>query len=366
MGTSADGSNDTSADAPETSDSGDTEQTACTPDLESLRIEIFSEQCTGAGCHAGDAPAAGLDLDAADLEAELIGIPGEFCDGWIRVVPQQPDDSLLYRKVAGPLPCGALMPIGGELDDAAKACIRDWILGLEPLTCETCGGPACVDLETDPAHCGDCGAPCPDGVDCVAGACNCPPGTELCGDSCIDTTSNPDACGSCDNTCTPNQVCSQGACTNTCGDLTNCDGACVDLQTNPQYCGSCSNACAMGSACTDGSCGCPGDGVSFAAEVQPILTNRCTGMGCHSPPTNAADLDLSAGSAWAELVDVPSSQCNNRMLVEPGQPGASYLMNKIQNVDLCFGTKMPKVGGSLDPAQIATISEWICRGAAND
>lgn len=340
--------------------------TACAPELESLRLEIFAEQCSMAGCHAGAMAAAGLDLDAADLEAELVGIPGEFCDGFIRVVPQQPEASLLYTKVAGPLPCGQPMPIGGELDDAAKTCIYDWIAGLDPLSCETCGGAACVDVSTDAAHCGECGLACPPGIECIAGACSCPDGFEACGDSCIDTESNPDACGSCANACPADKVCWQGVCADTCGTLTDCGGGCVDVQTNTEHCGSCDNACAMGSACMNGGCDCPGDGVSFAAEVQPIFTNNCVGMGCHQPPINAATLNLTSGNAWAELVDVNSGQCANKLLVAPSQPGASYLMNKLQGVDLCFGTKMPKAGAALPAEDIATISEWICRGAAND
>ncbi|MFV8751151.1 MXAN_6577-like cysteine-rich protein [Nannocystaceae bacterium ST9] len=347
-------------------DAGTDTASACMPELESLRLEIFVEQCTMAGCHAGAMPAAGLDFEAADLEAELIGIPGEFCDGTIRVIPQQPEQSLLYTKVAGPVPCGAAMPIGGELDEATKACIFDWIAGLDPLSCETCGGAACVDLDTDAANCGACGEACPAGIECVAGACACPEGTEACGDTCLDTQSNPDACGGCDSACPANQVCWQGICADSCAGLTDCGGACVDVQTDPANCGSCGNACAMGSACMNGGCDCPGDGVSFAAEVQPILTAECTGMGCHRAPTNAAGLTLTQGNSYADLVGVASSQCANKDRVVPGQPGASYLMNKLQGVDLCFGTKMPKAGASLSASDIATISEWICRGALNN
>jgi hypothetical protein len=40
-------------------------------------------------------------------------------------------------------------------------------------------------------------------------------------------------------------------------------------------------------------------------------------------------------------------------------------MDKIQNVDLCFGTKMPKL--SVLPApEVEIISSWICAGAPNN
>ena len=156
-----------------------------------------------------------------------------------------------------------------------------------------------------------------------------------------------------------------GDCADGCAGLTDCDGACVDTKTDPDHCGSCDNACVGGNACEQGSCGCPGDGVSFAAEVEPVLADSCAGMGCHKPPVLAAGLDLSAGHAYADLVGVSSSQCNMRLRVAPGQPDASYLLDKIVGINLCKGTKMPK-SGSLSPAEIAAISEWICRGAPDN
>jgi hypothetical protein len=115
-----------------------------------------------------------------------------------------------------------------------------------------------------------------------------------------------------------------------------------------------------------GGCDCAGDGVSFAAEVEPVLVDSCTSMGCHGFPISAAGLDLRLGQAYGNLVNVPSSQCNNRMLVTPGQPGASYLMDKLQGLNLCFGSQMPKASPPLSAGELAAISEWICRGALDD
>lgn len=41
-------------------------------------------------------------------------------------------------------------------------------------------------------------------------------------------------------------------------------------------------------------------------------------------------------------------------------------MDKLLSANLCFGSKMPKAAPALDAAEIAAISEWICRGAENN
>jgi hypothetical protein len=202
---------------------------------------------------------------------------------------------------------------------------------------------------------------------CVAGSCECVGGGGLCDGACVDVQSDPQNCGDCGTTCGPDKVCWIGVCADTCGvELTDCGGACVDTDSNPDHCGVCNNTCGGGNSCDGGGCGCPGDGVSFTVEVEPVLVDNCTGMGCHGFPAPAAGLDLTVGNSYGELVDVPSSQCNMRMLVAPGQPGASYLMDKLQGTNLCFGTKMPKTGAALSPEEIAAVSEWICRGAADN
>jgi hypothetical protein len=344
---------------------GDGDQ-ACTPELEVLRAEIFAPSCALGGCHASADAAGGLDLETADLEAELVGAPSGTCDGWVRVVPGSPDESLLYTKLGAPAPCGTVMPPTGELPAAQLECVRTWIENLEGISCETCGGDACVDLQTDAQHCGTCDNACPAGVTCSAGSCVCPDGQDLCDGACIDTQSDPQNCGGCGSPCAPDEVCWMGVCADTCAELTDCDGACVDTQTDSANCGSCGNACDGGSACVMGGCDCAGDGVSFTAEVEPVLVDGCAGVGCHGFPVSAAGLDLRLGQAYANLVGVPSTQCDDRLLVAPGQPGASYLMDKLQGINLCFGTQMPKADQPLSASDLAAISEWICRGAMDN
>jgi len=77
-------------------------------------------------------------------------------------------------------------------------------------------------------------------------------------------------------------------------------------------------------------------------------------------------LDLNEAKSFAELVNVASEQCGDRVLVVPGSPSTSYLMQKMLNIDICMGTQMPKAGQSLPAAELAAINAWICAGAPNN
>lgn len=475
---------------------------ACAPDEASIQATIFAPSCALAGCHSAEAPAVGLDLAAPDVVARLEGAPSATCDGWALIVPGSPERSFLFEKIAAAQPaCGAPMPMGQPLGAEQQECVRQWIAGLAGSGgsgggggaggggCETCGQTACVDLGTDPAHCGacdaacpagagcaaeecvcagglmECGAqcvdtaldaahcggcegPCPTGALCGAGQCACAGTLEVCSDACVDTSSDPSNCGGCGVICSGGSVCNLGDCLASCGSLTKCGASCVDTDTSATHCGGCDNPCPAGATCVGGACQCPagtsacggacintltdptncgdcgvicsqgttceasacvcpgggtvcgascvdtqtdvascgacgnacaagqtcvagvctcGDAsVSFAADVQPIFTASCAGNGCHRGVMPQAGLNLSTGNAYLELVNVAASQCNDgRMRVLPGQPSSSYLIDKMMNVDICSGTKMPKLG-VLGAGSIATVSNWICAGAQNN
>ena len=285
---------------------------------------IFDNSCTAAGCHGGPVPAAALDLSGASGAEQLVSIEAALCDGWTRVVPGQPETSLLYQKLAGPPPagCGVQMPIGMALGQTDLACIASWIENMPPEssnpdamepTCETCGGSACVDLRADANHCGACDAACPQGTICVEGSCDCP--------ASISLTSDPDNCGACGARCAPGQKCQDGVCA--------CDSSTASFET-----------------------------------VSTILEQQCAGGGCHSGARPREGLSLERADAWSELVNAPTSQCNDgRVLVSPGSPDRSYLMDKILGTNLCSGSRMPKAGMGLPSADIDAISAWICAGA---
>jgi hypothetical protein len=82
----------------------------------------------------------------------------------------------------------------------------------------------------------------------------CPIGTVRCGERCVDFDTDVNACGGCGMQCADDQFCSMGMCVDFCeAPLELCLGGCVDYQTNPFHCGSCGNVCASG-ICAEARC----------------------------------------------------------------------------------------------------------------
>lgn len=331
-------------------------------DPEAAVEAIFMASCLGAGCH-GDEASGGLDLLAPGWQERLIGQPSSTCDGWVRVVPGDLDASFLVNKLFSQPACGASMPLGQPLLPEEIACIESWVAQLEPSSCDMCGGDTCVDLMTDAQHCGGCDSACPESVPCQDGSCACPPGTVLCGDACVDTNANGQHCGDCDSPCEPGLLCNAGTCAAGCDGLTECDGGCVDTTTDGLHCGGCSQPCTMGAGCMGGACECGGPDATYTQDIEPLFVGGCASMGCHGFPMPQLGLDLRAGAGYADMVGVGSAQCAGQTLVVPGQPGSSYLMNKLLGVDMCLGTRMPKGLEPLSADELDLVSSWICKGA---
>jgi len=105
--------------------------------------------------------------------------------------------------------------------------------------------------------------------------------------------------------------------------------------------------------------------VSFQYTIQSIFTQRCAVLGCHDSRARIADLDLSPGSAYAHLVNVPSVQDPNWIRVVPNNPVRSLLYRKVSEDNPPVGSRMP-LGGRLTDEQILLIRLWIEQGAQNN
>ncbi len=94
-----------------------------------------------------------------------------------------------------------------------------------------------------------------------------------------------------------------------------------------------------------------------------IFTPSCALSGCHAGSTPQMGQNLSAGMAYSNIVNVPSTEQPAFKRVLPGDAANSYLYMKITGDARITGVQMPKVGGPLSADKIAAIRDWINNGA---
>ena len=63
-----------------------------------------------------------------------------------------------------------------------------------------------------------------------------------------------------------------------------------------------------------------GEEATFTAVQQQIFSQSCAFSGCHGGSFPAEGLDLREGMAYAEIVNVRSSQRSSLDLIEPSEP----------------------------------------------
>ena len=99
-------------------------------------------------------------------------------------------------------------------------------------------------------------------------------------------------------------------------------------------------------------------------------TGRRTCVSCHTDVgrTPSAGLNLREGTSFASLVGKPSARKAGATFVVPGDPDASYLIQKLEagRTDI-VGGRMP-LGGPpyLTDGQLLVLRRWIALGAKND
>lgn len=216
------------------------------------------------------------------------------------------------------------------------------VAGCPPLT--TRCGATCVNLSSDPRHCGTCATDCTTlpGVDaarilCTASACSplsgCLAGRTHCStnpfDGCEVDLATPAHCGACATVCAePTPLCTRaegtdaGASTYRCASgcsgttPTRCDGMCVDLQNNPNHCGACRRACPAPSGgtatCVTGACvpTCPsGRHLCGDACVSNTEVASCGAL-CTPCPTPANSVATCNGTTCGSVCAAGFADCD--------------------------------------------------------
>jgi hypothetical protein len=102
----------------------------------------------------------------------------------------------------------------------------------------------------------------------------------------------------------------------------------------------------------------------FNMDVQPVFTGKCALADCHGA-AKSGGMQLSAGMAYDNIVNVKSSEDPRFMRVMPGAPDSSYLVMKIEGRQT-VGVRMPFRRTPLSDSQIQLIRGWIQAGAKKD
>ena len=102
---------------------------------------------------------------------------------------------------------------------------------------------------------------------------------------------------------------------------------------------------------------------SFSQDIQPVFNTSCILSGCHNAAASAG-LDLREGRAYADLVNIASTQ-TSALRVSPFAAQDSYLVIKLEG-NQSSGSRMPLGAPPLNPSQIQNIRNWISRGARNN
>ena len=93
-----------------------------------VQNEIFTPTCAAIGCHDALGRQQGQILTPGKAYANTVGVPSTEVAGLLRVAPNDPNNSYLYRKITGAGITGDRMPQGGPyLTDAQTKLVRDWI-----------------------------------------------------------------------------------------------------------------------------------------------------------------------------------------------------------------------------------------------
>lgn len=94
-------------------------------------------------------------------------------------------------------------------------------------------------------------------------------------------------------------------------------------------------------------------------DVPGLFRSKCGSSTCHAGSEPAAELDLVSPGVFERLENVPASQCEDRVRVDPNEPNASFLVEKLRGTQpVGCGERMPFVS-FLTGAEIACVQRWV-------
>lgn len=101
---------------------------------------------------------------------------------------------------------------------------------------------------------------------------------------------------------------------------------------------------------------------TFSSIQENVFSVNCAIPGCHGGGTVQFGLRLDPGFSYGNLVNVASPRDANLVRVVPGNPDASFIIQKLEGTQT-LGDRMPDFGPYLPQSTIDVIREWIANGA---
>ena len=101
---------------------------------------------------------------------------------------------------------------------------------------------------------------------------------------------------------------------------------------------------------------------TLASIQDNVFTVDCAVSGCHGGAGAQQGLRLDPGFAAGNLINVPSPRDPNLIRVVPGNPDASFIIQKLEGTQT-LGDRMPDGGPYLQQSTTDVIRQWIQDGA---
>ena len=349
-----------------------------------IQANVFTPNCATSGCHVGAGAPQGLQLDATNSFALLVGVASSEVPAVLRVAAGDPDNSYLIQKLEGTAAAGAQMPLGRTpLPQATIDVLRQWITdgaiddrapASTPIRVSSLSVVPGSVLTTSP-------------TEIIAGFDREPDASTVNVNTFTLVASGGDATFNDGNeiAITAASITVPAANNQTAifdlGAMTLVDDSyqvsllgsgpslILDLDANAldgEFAGTfpSGDGTAGGNFQSEFTLTTPGPTLD---DIQAaVFGPTCSNAGCHSGPSGnllPSGMDLtSADASFANLVGIASVQQGAILRVAAGDPDNSYLIQKLEGT-AASGQRMPLGGAALDPAVIADIRLWITNGA---
>jgi hypothetical protein len=89
-----------------------------------------------------------------------------------------------------------------------------------------------------------------------------------------------------------------------------------------------------------------------------VFRTHCNDAICHDSDQPAGGLDLDSPDVLSRLLGVRGTECVQRLRIDPGDPGRSLLLEKLESIAPECGDRMP-LGSPLPANVVDCVRQWV-------